>query len=136
MGKKHPDYAHSLNNLAVVYLAEGNYAKAEPLFVEALAIDKQVLGEKHPDYAISLNNLAGCEIGLRSYTAAAGHAQLAAEYHAAAARANRRDPIGTPTTADGGPRAVCFQHFSVGKPGGQHAARKRSTTKCWRGKAP
>ena len=32
-------------------LDQGNCAKAEPLFVEALAIRKQALGEKHPDYA-------------------------------------------------------------------------------------
>ena len=79
MGEKHPDYANSLNNLAWLYAAQGNYAKAEPLYIEALAIHKQVLGEKHPDYANSLNNLACCEIGLRSFGAAAGHAQQAAE---------------------------------------------------------
>src|SRR5207302_1473056 len=54
----HPDYATSLNNLACVCDDQGNFAKAEPLYVEALAIRKQALGEKHPDYAPSLNNLA------------------------------------------------------------------------------
>ena len=57
-GEKHPYYAHSLNNLAGLYEAQGNYGKAEPLFVEALAIRKQVLGKKHPAYADTLNNLA------------------------------------------------------------------------------
>ena len=37
----------------------GDYAKAEPLYRQALEIRKQVLGENHPDYAASLNNLAG-----------------------------------------------------------------------------
>jgi tetratricopeptide (TPR) repeat protein len=37
----------------------GDYAKAEPLYRQALEIRKQVLGDKHPDYATSLNNLAG-----------------------------------------------------------------------------
>ena len=39
-------------------LGSGEYAKAEPLFKEALRIRKAILGEKHPDYATSLNNLA------------------------------------------------------------------------------
>src|SRR5204862_549164 len=34
------------------------YARAEPLFQQALDIYKQALGEKHPNYAASLNNLA------------------------------------------------------------------------------
>ena len=36
----------------------GDYAKAEPLYRQALRDQKKVLGEKHPDYATSLNNLA------------------------------------------------------------------------------
>ena len=36
----------------------GEYAKAEPLYRQALEIEKKVLGEEHPDYATSLNNLA------------------------------------------------------------------------------
>ena len=36
----------------------GDYAKAEPLFRQAMEIRKEALGEKHPDYATSLNNLA------------------------------------------------------------------------------
>ena len=36
----------------------GDYAKAEPLFRQALEIRKRALGENHPDYASSLNNLA------------------------------------------------------------------------------
>ena len=42
-----------------LYMAMGDYAKAEPLFRQALAIRKQILGEKHPDYALILNNLGG-----------------------------------------------------------------------------
>ena len=58
LGEKHPDYATSLNNLAMLYQDMGDYVKAEPLFQKALEIYKQTLGEKHPDYAASLNNLA------------------------------------------------------------------------------
>ena len=48
----------SLNNLACLYQAQGDYPRAEPLYRQALEIRKKVLGENHPDYAISLNNLA------------------------------------------------------------------------------
>ena len=58
LGENHPDYAASLNNLAMLYQAMGDYAKAEPLFRQALEIRKKALGENHPDYATSLNNLA------------------------------------------------------------------------------
>jgi CHAT domain-containing protein/Tfp pilus assembly protein PilF len=59
LGEKHPDYATSLTNLALLYKAMGDYAKAGPLFRQALAIDKKALGEKHPGYATDLYNLAG-----------------------------------------------------------------------------
>ena len=36
----------------------GEYAKAEPLYQEALRIRQKVLGPEHPDTAGSLNNLA------------------------------------------------------------------------------
>ena len=58
MGEEHPDYATSLNNLAGLYKSMGEYAKAEPLYRQALEIRRRVLGEEHPDYATSLNNLA------------------------------------------------------------------------------
>lgn len=44
LGEKHPDYAHSLNNLAALYRDMGDHAKAEPLFKEALAIRKDGAG--------------------------------------------------------------------------------------------
>jgi len=54
----HPKTATSLNNLALLYNSMGNYARAEPLYLKALAIDQIALGENHPHYATSLNNLA------------------------------------------------------------------------------
>jgi tetratricopeptide (TPR) repeat protein len=48
----------SLNNLAVLYRAQGQYAQAEPLLKRSLAIREKALGPDHPDVAISLNNLA------------------------------------------------------------------------------
>ena len=50
--------ATSLNNLALLYKAQGQYAQAEPLYKRALAIDEKALGPDHPDVAVSLNNLA------------------------------------------------------------------------------
>ena len=41
----------SLNNLAGLYEAMGEYDRAEPLFRQALEIRKKALGEEHPDYA-------------------------------------------------------------------------------------
>ena len=32
LGERHPDYAASLNNLAVLYRAMGRHAEAEPLY--------------------------------------------------------------------------------------------------------
>ncbi len=58
LGVRHPDYAHSLNNLASLLHAKGDHKAALPLFKEALALRKGVLGLRHPDYAQSLNNLA------------------------------------------------------------------------------
>jgi tetratricopeptide (TPR) repeat protein len=58
LGARHPDYANSLNNLAVLYDEMGRYAEAEPLYKQALEICRTALGERHPSYATSLNNLA------------------------------------------------------------------------------
>jgi tetratricopeptide (TPR) repeat protein len=44
--------------LAGLYYSQGNYGKAEPLLVRALAIREKVLGKEHPSVATSLNNLA------------------------------------------------------------------------------
>ena len=58
LGEGHPYYATSLNDLAELYQAKGDYTQAEPLCRQALAIHKRVLGEGHPYYAASLDNLA------------------------------------------------------------------------------
>ena len=58
LGNEHPDYATSLNNLAVLYESIGSYERAEPLYLETIKIYGKVLGKEHPDYATSLNNLA------------------------------------------------------------------------------
>ena len=40
------------------YRAQGQYAKAEPLYQQSLAIHRKSLGPDHPGVATSLNNLA------------------------------------------------------------------------------
>jgi hypothetical protein len=54
MGPEHPDVAQSLNNLAGLYQAQGQYAKAEPLHQRALAIREKVFGSEHPNVATCL----------------------------------------------------------------------------------
>ena len=56
-GEGDPRLTTSLNNLAVVYRAQGKYAEAEPLHKRALAIREKALGHQHPAVAVSLNNL-------------------------------------------------------------------------------
>ena len=67
LGIEHPDYASSLNNLANVYLATGNFKKAEPLFIESRTIIEKALGKEHPEYASGINNLAGLYIKIWNY---------------------------------------------------------------------
>ncbi len=57
-GEQDPRLATSLNNLAVLYVAQGNYAQAEPFFQRAITIYEKALGPEHPDVAAAINNLA------------------------------------------------------------------------------
>ena len=51
--------ATSLNNLALLHKAKGDYASAELLHKRSLAISEKALGPEHPWVARSLSNLAG-----------------------------------------------------------------------------
>ncbi|HUF45057.1 MAG TPA: tetratricopeptide repeat protein [Aestuariivirgaceae bacterium] len=51
-------YAVALNNLAIIYTAQGRFGKAEPLYQRALAIREKRHGPEHPDVAKTLNELA------------------------------------------------------------------------------
>jgi tetratricopeptide (TPR) repeat protein len=44
--------------LASLYDSQGNYERAEALFLQALKLRQRLLGDNHPDVASSLNNLA------------------------------------------------------------------------------
>ena len=50
--------ATSLNNLALLYYTQGQYAQAESLFERSLAIREKALGPNHPAVATCLENLA------------------------------------------------------------------------------
>ena len=69
-GKEHPDIAQSLNNLAELLSARGDYAAAQPLYERALAIRKKVLGPEHLNTATSLDYLAGLLVKQGDYAAA------------------------------------------------------------------
>ena len=58
LGLEHLAVAGSLNNLALLYHNQGQYAQAEPLYKQALAIRERATGPEHPAVATNLNNLA------------------------------------------------------------------------------
>jgi CHAT domain-containing protein/Tfp pilus assembly protein PilF len=58
LGTEHRDIADTINSLASIYTARGEYVKAEPLHRRALALREEALGKDHQDTATSLNNLA------------------------------------------------------------------------------
>lgn len=55
---QHTAHAETLNTLASLYYQLGDYAQAEPLFRQALEINRHSVGEHHPEYARDLCNLA------------------------------------------------------------------------------
>ena len=58
LGKDHPDYAISLNNLAMLLNATDRAIEAQPLAEQAVAILTQALGSEHPNTRIVTQNLA------------------------------------------------------------------------------
>jgi CHAT domain-containing protein/Tfp pilus assembly protein PilF len=56
-GETHPNTATLANNLALLYQATGQYARAQPLFQRSLEIWEAQRGKDHPDVALALNNL-------------------------------------------------------------------------------
>jgi len=57
-GSEHPDVAASLDTVASLHRHRGEYARAEPLHLRALAIRERALAPDDPDLAESLTNLA------------------------------------------------------------------------------
>lgn len=71
LGEEHPDFANSLNNLALIYEAQGRYLEAEPLIEQSIGIFEQLPDGFQRYLANSLNTLAGIyELQGRYYEAA------------------------------------------------------------------
>ena len=47
-GRDHPSTTFLLDNLAILYMDQGKYEEAEPLYQRALAISEKALGPEHP----------------------------------------------------------------------------------------
>ncbi|MEH1894249.1 MAG: tetratricopeptide repeat protein [Nostoc sp.] len=58
LGEEHPNFALTLNDLALLYKSQGRYNEAEFLYLQALALRRCHGGEENSDVAESLNNLA------------------------------------------------------------------------------
>ena len=58
IGSGHCDLADDLNNVALLYVAQGRSAEAEPLYGRALAIREDCLDSEHPAVAQILENYA------------------------------------------------------------------------------
>jgi tetratricopeptide (TPR) repeat protein len=58
LGTEHLSTVACLNNLALLYQAQGRYELAEPLLQQALSLYEQQMGATHLKTATSLNNLA------------------------------------------------------------------------------
>ncbi|MBD0310696.1 MAG: tetratricopeptide repeat protein, partial [Microcoleus sp. T1-bin1] len=52
------ELSSSLNYLAQLYESQGRYSEAEPLYLQAVEIDRRSLPEDHPCLASGLNNIA------------------------------------------------------------------------------
>ena len=57
IGDDHPDTLETKNDLAVLYMEQGDYANAEPLLLEAIKGRRLKLGDKHPHTIESVKNL-------------------------------------------------------------------------------
>jgi tetratricopeptide (TPR) repeat protein len=58
LGPEHPLTAISLDSLAFLVEAQGDFAGARPLYERALTISEKALGAEHPSTAINLHDLA------------------------------------------------------------------------------
>ena len=58
LGMNHPDFAISLNNMAMLCNEQGQLRQAEHYYQQALEIQRRSFGENHSGYAILLDNIA------------------------------------------------------------------------------
>jgi len=69
-GKNTQEYSSLLSNLSAVYLEEGQFAKAEPLIRETLAIEEAILQPDDPQLAKARSVLADVLVKRRKYAEA------------------------------------------------------------------
>ncbi|MEQ9454002.1 MAG: tetratricopeptide repeat protein, partial [Phycisphaeraceae bacterium] len=70
LGDDHPYSLSSMNNLAAIYRAVGDYANAELLYVKALEGSRRIFGDEHPETLTTINNLAVLYLDTGSYVQA------------------------------------------------------------------
>lgn len=70
LGDENRRVAAILNNLAMLLGEKGDYAAAEPLYRESLAINRKLRGDENPYVANNLNNLASLLQDKGDYAAA------------------------------------------------------------------
>ncbi len=132
LGERHPDYATSLNNLALLLKSQGDYAAARPLYEQALAIRKEVLGERHPDYAHSLNNLAVLLKSQGDYAAARPLYEQALAIHKEVLGERHPDYATSLNNL-----AICSSRRGTTPPPGPSTSRPwRSARRCWASATP
>ena len=83
-GPDHADVAASLNTLALLYVAQAQYSKAEPLYARAVATGEQTLGPDHTGMVVLLENYAALlrqtHHGTRAFTMQARAKAIRAHY--------------------------------------------------------
>ncbi|MFC1493715.1 tetratricopeptide repeat-containing protein [Thermodesulfobacteriota bacterium] len=66
-GEKHPYVSASLNNIALLYMAQREYEKAESYYEKSLKIAEELLGENHLRLIDTLEKIAQCYEELGKY---------------------------------------------------------------------
>ena len=59
-GENHPYVSVSLNNIALLFISEGQYEKADELYERSLKIAEKHLGKDNPQLANILENMVKC----------------------------------------------------------------------------
>jgi len=67
LGENHLDVAETMLNLGIVLREMGRYDDAEPVYLEAVAVDRKALGEAHPQVVLGLKNLVNLFIDKAAY---------------------------------------------------------------------
>ena len=81
IGKEHPYYATSLNNIALDYSDLGDYNNSLVYNLLSLEIHEKLFGKESKDYAMSLNNLAVNNSNLGDYNKAIEYNSLVLEIY-------------------------------------------------------